>query len=89
MFRFGNPLVDDWEGRVNAWPLDEGLIDYVKVTNYYPTENDFANFNSLVCLGWSMLKFQVTRTVSYIFGPFTLDLKISRTFTLTSNLSAK
>ncbi len=29
VFRFGNPLVDDWEGRVNAWPLDEGLIDYV------------------------------------------------------------
>ena len=28
-FRFGNPIVDDWEGRVNAWPLDEGLIDYV------------------------------------------------------------
>ncbi|MET0259232.1 MAG: imelysin family protein [Methylobacterium sp.] len=28
-FRFGNPVVDDWEGRVNAWPLDEGLIDYV------------------------------------------------------------
>ena len=27
-FRFGNPIVDDWEGRVNAWPLDEGLIDY-------------------------------------------------------------
>jgi putative iron-regulated protein len=29
VFRFGNPVVDDWEGRVNAWPLDEGLIDYV------------------------------------------------------------
>jgi putative iron-regulated protein len=28
-FRFGNPAVDDLEGRVNAWPLDEGLIDYV------------------------------------------------------------
>jgi putative iron-regulated protein len=28
-FRFGNPNVDEWEGRVNAWPLDEGLIDYV------------------------------------------------------------
>lgn len=28
-FRFGNKLVDDWEGKVNAWPLDEGLIDYV------------------------------------------------------------
>ncbi|MFA5899049.1 MAG: imelysin family protein [Hyphomicrobium sp.] len=28
-FRFGNKIIDDWEGRVNAWPLDEGLIDYV------------------------------------------------------------
>ena len=28
-FRFGNAIVDDWEGRVNSWPLDEGLIDYV------------------------------------------------------------
>jgi len=27
--RFGNAVVDDWEGKVNAWPLDEGLIDYV------------------------------------------------------------
>ncbi len=33
-FRFGNPIVDDWEGRVNAWPLDEGLIDYVKTETY-------------------------------------------------------
>jgi len=29
VYRFGNPVVDDWEGKVNAWPLDEGLIDYV------------------------------------------------------------
>jgi putative iron-regulated protein len=28
-YRFGNKIVDDWEGKVNAWPLDEGLIDYV------------------------------------------------------------
>ena len=28
-YRFGNVVVDDWEGKVNAWPLDEGLIDYV------------------------------------------------------------
>ncbi len=27
--RFGNAIVDDWEGKVNSWPLDEGLIDYV------------------------------------------------------------
>ena len=45
VFRFGNSLVDDWEGKVNAWPLDEGLIDYVDNTNYYPSENDFSNFN--------------------------------------------
>lgn len=37
-FRFGNPLVDAWEGRVNAWPLDEGLIDYVDPS--YGTESD-------------------------------------------------
>ena len=33
-FRFGNAIVDDWEGRVNAWPLDEGLIDYVNIATY-------------------------------------------------------
>ena len=37
-FRFGNVIVDDWEGRVNAWPLDEGLIDYVD--KGYGTESD-------------------------------------------------
>lgn len=37
-YRFGNPVVDDWEGRVNAWPLDEGLIDYVDPA--YGTESD-------------------------------------------------
>ena len=30
VYRFGNAIVDDWEGKVNAWPLDEGLIDYVE-----------------------------------------------------------
>lgn len=33
-YRFGNAIVDDWEGRVNAWPLDEGLIDYVDSQSY-------------------------------------------------------
>ena len=37
-YRFGNPIVDDWEGKVNAWPLDEGLIDYVDQA--YGTESD-------------------------------------------------
>ncbi|GAA6153610.1 imelysin family protein [Pseudoteredinibacter isoporae] len=34
VFRFGNPVVDDWEGQLNAWPLDEGLIDYVEQGSY-------------------------------------------------------
>ncbi|MCH8858917.1 MAG: peptidase [Proteobacteria bacterium] len=36
--RFGNALVDEWEGRVNSWPLDEGLLDYVADT--YGTASD-------------------------------------------------
>ena len=42
VFRFGNPIVDDWEGRVNAWPLDEGLIDYVDPA--YGTDSDDNDF---------------------------------------------
>ena len=38
VYRFGNAIVDDWEGRVNAWPLDEGLIDYVDAS--YGIESD-------------------------------------------------
>ena len=34
VYRFGNPVVDEWEGKVNAWPLDEGLIDYVDAAAY-------------------------------------------------------
>jgi putative iron-regulated protein len=36
-YRFGNANVDKWEGRVNSWPLDEGLIDYVAES--YGTES--------------------------------------------------
>jgi putative iron-regulated protein len=39
VYRFGNAIVDEWEGRVNAWPLDEGLIDYVDAGKY-GEEND-------------------------------------------------
>jgi putative iron-regulated protein len=43
-YRFGNAVVDEWEGRVNAWPLDEGLIDYTATS--YGTESDFNYFYS-------------------------------------------
>ena len=40
VFRFGNAVVDDWEGKVNAWPLDEGLIDYVDAAYGGPTDDN-------------------------------------------------
>ena len=46
VYRFGNAIVDDWEGKVNAWPLDEGLIDYVESAYGGPSdENAFAVLN--------------------------------------------
>ncbi|WP_225028195.1 imelysin family protein [Xinfangfangia pollutisoli] len=44
-FRFGNPIVDDWEGKVNAWPLDEGLIDYVEAGSAENEENALAGLD--------------------------------------------
>ncbi|PRY24195.1 putative iron-regulated protein [Aliiruegeria haliotis] len=44
-FRFGNPVVDAWEGKVNAWPLDEGLIDYVAGNAGLNDENPFSDAN--------------------------------------------
>lgn len=46
VYRFGNAIVDDWEGKVNAWPLDEGLIDYVDPSYGGATdENEYAVLN--------------------------------------------
>ena len=44
-YRFGNPIADDWEGRVNAWPLDEGLIDYVAEDTPSAEDNELAQLN--------------------------------------------
>ena len=62
-YRFGNAIVDDWEGKVNAWPLDEGLIDYVDSSygnesdaNPYYTANVIAN--SSLKIGGKMLNVQ-------------------------------
>ncbi len=45
VFRFGNAVVDDWEGQLNAWPLDEGLIDYVAKDYQHALGNPGANAN--------------------------------------------
>lgn len=48
VFRFGNPNVDAWEGRVNAWPMDEGLIDYVTDDYVHHEGNPHARANLVV-----------------------------------------
>lgn len=45
VFRFGNPNVDAWEGGVNAWPMDEGLIDYVGAGYVFHAGNPHAQEN--------------------------------------------
>jgi putative iron-regulated protein len=45
VFRFGNTIIDDWEGQVNAWPLDEGLIDYVAADYQHALGNPGATAN--------------------------------------------
>jgi len=45
VFRFGNTIVDDWEGQLNAWPLDEGLIDYVAKDYQHELGNEGATAN--------------------------------------------
>lgn len=53
-FRFGNSIVDDWEGRVNAWPLDEGLIDYVDTSKYGSESDENEQFRANVIANTSL-----------------------------------
>ena len=55
VYRFGNAIVDDWEGKVNAWPLDEGLIDYVDASyGGASDENPFAVLNVVANASFSL-----------------------------------
>ncbi|MEE2731760.1 MAG: imelysin family protein [Pseudomonadota bacterium] len=62
VFRFGNGIVDDWEGQLNAWPLDEGLIDYVASSNYH---HEMGNVGATA---------NIIATPSLKLGSTTLDL---------------
>ncbi|MBU2944808.1 imelysin family protein [Shimia thalassica] len=48
VYRFGNAIVDDWEGKVNAWPLDEGLIDYVDSSYGGPSDENPLNVANVI-----------------------------------------
>ena len=61
-FRFGNPIVDDWEGRVNAWPLDEGLIDYVSA-GYGNEENALATLNVIATPTFTLSGTEINATI--------------------------
>jgi putative iron-regulated protein len=53
-FRFANAVVDDWEPKVNAWPLDEGLIDYVAPS--YGTSSEQNPLYALNVVGTAKLR---------------------------------
>ncbi|MEQ9692986.1 imelysin family protein [Shimia sp. SDUM112013] len=48
VYRFGNAIVDEWEGKVNAWPLDEGLIDYVDSSYGGPSDENPLNVANVI-----------------------------------------
>lgn len=43
--RFGNWFVDEWETRINAWPVDEGFLDYVAPETVAGLTNPHAHLN--------------------------------------------
>lgn len=63
VFRFGDALVDEWEGRVNAWPLDEGMIDYVAGGGEATEENPFAGLNVIATPVFTLGGAEVDATV--------------------------
>ena len=64
VFRFGNPVVDAWETQVNAWPLDEGFIDYVDDSHYFHE------------LGNPVGQANIINSKSLRWGPNELDLSV-------------
>jgi putative iron-regulated protein len=61
-YRFGNAIVDDWEGRVNAWPLDEGLIDYVDPGFGQNEENELSALNVIATPKFTLSGVEVDAT---------------------------
>ena len=61
-YRFGNAIVDDWEGRVNAWPLDEGLIDYVDPGYGQNEENELSALNVIATPKFTLSGVEVDAT---------------------------
>lgn len=66
VFRFGNPNVDEWEGQVNAWPMDEGLLDYV--ANSYEHEEGNPHAVENLIAGSKKIDEQLLRDMHEVAG---------------------
>ena len=63
VFRFGNAVVDDWEGKVNSWPLDEGLIDYVDPSYGTSEENPLSTLNIIATPKFTLSGTEINATI--------------------------
>ena len=61
-FRFGSPIVDDWEGKVNACPPPEGLIDYVSADYFGAGEGAAATLNVIATPKFTLSGVEVDAT---------------------------
>lgn len=72
VFRFSHPVVDEWEPQVNAWPLDEGFIDYVDESNYFFELGNPVGQANMIATDTVQLGSETINT-----NPFTTDLLAS------------
>ena len=77
VYRFGDAVVDDWEGKVSAWPLDEGLIDYVAAS--YGAESE----------GNPGYRANFVASATFIFSGETIDARSITKELLADTLMAK
>lgn len=85
VFRFGNPIVDDWEGKVNAWPLDEGLIDYVGAA--YGTESDANAFYTLNVIAHPTLRLGSKEIDASVITPALLETDLQEAGDIETNVA--
>ena len=85
-FRFGNAIVDEWEGKVNAWPLDEGLIDYVDTASY-GTESDENSLFTANVIANSKIVIDGAEVDASEIAPAFLREKLSEAGGIESNVS--
>jgi putative iron-regulated protein len=84
-YRFGNAIVDEWEGKVNAWPLDEGLIDYVDSS--YGDESDENPYYAANVIANSMLNIGGVKVDATNITPELLGSKLQEIDEVESNVA--